>query len=266
MKPDPLKVLAKTIGVRFHDEELLVKALTHPSYRHTNPSAEDNQRLEFLGDAVLHLILADRLYRSKPEMNEGPMTKARLAIECGSSLADKARSLGLNKLMRLGIPEAQIGMADTDKCMEDAFEALIGALWIDRGLQKCAEFVEELFGVALIDAANRFVTESEASPINWRVRGNPRSSLQEFAQKKSKTCPRYALEYMEGEPHERTFFYTVRIVGHDSVGSGSGKTKKDAQTVAAADLLDKLFAEEYDGREKKPEIIIDNDWDIGSEE
>ena len=235
---NPLKDFAKTLGIRFRDERLLAQALTHPSCRQADPAIEDNQRLEFLGDAVLHLILADALYRSHPRMDEGEMTQARLAIECGASLAAKARAIGLNKLARLGRAEAQKGMAESGKCLEDLFEALIGALWLDRGYKACAALVDALFGEE-IALAGEPAAVAESAPRH----ANPKGALQERAQREYKSHPAYALEREEGEPHAKIFFVSAAIPGCASTGSGAGKSKKDAEIAAAADLLAKLGAD-----------------------
>lgn len=223
----------KALGVSFRNKSLLREALTHPSYRHFEaPDSFDNQRLEFLGDAVLHLLLADRIFRANPGADEGAMTETRRDIECGGALAAKARALGLDKAMILGKAEHASGMATADKTLEDALEALLGALWLDRGLAQCAKVVDRLFKREF-DAAGRDGAARSALK-------DPKSALQALAQKVYKAPPEYILKHEEGEAHSRVFYFTVRVAGCERKGRGSGKSKKEAQAAAAADLLGKL--------------------------
>jgi len=223
----------KALGVRFRDANLLREALTHPSYRHFEaPEACDNQRLEFLGDAVLHLLLADRIYRGNPRADEGAMTETRRDIECGGALAAKARELGFDKAVLLGKPEHAAGMASADKTMEDVFEAFMGALWLDRGLKQCAKVVDRLFKDELDEPVPRGARRDALK--------DPKSALQWLSQKTYKTQPEYIPDGEEGEAHNRVFHFGVRIAGCDTEGRGGGKTKKEAQAAAAADLLGKL--------------------------
>jgi len=225
--------IEKALGVTFRDANLLREALTHPSYRHfEEPGGVDNQRLEFLGDAVLHLLLADRIYRSNPRADEGAMTETRRDIECGGTLAAKARGLGLDKFMRLGKSEYSSGLANADKTMEDAFEALMGALWIDRGLCCCAKVVDRLFKDELGEPVPRGAQRDALK--------DPKSALQWLSQKTYKTQPEYIPKGEEGSAHNRVFHFNVRVAGCEAEGWGEGKTKKEAQAAAAADLLGKI--------------------------
>ena len=225
--------IERALGVAFRDKKLLREALTHPSHRHEGENVlRDNQRLEFLGDAVLHLLLADRIFRANPGADEGVMTEARRDIECGGALAAKARELGLDKEILLGRAEISAGLANADKTLEDALEALFGALWLDRGLAQCAKVADRLF--------KREIAAADGGGAPRDFLKDPKSALQTLAQKNYKTQPEYVPEGEEGMAHNRIFRFAARIEGCGTQGQGCGKSKKEAQAAAAADLLRKL--------------------------
>ena len=237
-----IKSIEKSLGARFRKKRLLIEALTHPSYRRESSEPGDNQRLEFLGDAVLHLIFADRIFRANPAANEGAMTEARRDIEHGGALASKARALGLDGAILVGKSEAASALPSADKTMEDAFEALIGALWLDRGLKHCVKTIDRLFSaefsVSVPDEAQR---DAER---------DPKSALQNLAQRDFKTQPEYISEREEGSAHNRVFYFTVRIAGCEACGAGSGRSKKEAQVAAATNLLS-VLSEESTGKKDR---------------
>jgi ribonuclease III len=212
------RALEKRIEYRFKKRALLETALTHPSYRYENSDAEaDNQRLEFLGDAVLGLLAADILVEKNPQAAEGELTKLKSAISSGTALASAARSLGLGEHLRLGKGEAASGGADRDSNLEDALEALLGAVWLDGGLKAARKFFER----------NIFQTLQAAEPVIE----NPKGMLQEFAQKKGYAVPEYKVLEASGPDHAR--HYLVEVVVSNYAYRGDGSSRREAEKMAA---------------------------------
>lgn len=212
------RALEKRIEYRFRKKELLEAALTHPSYRYETPAAEaDNQRLEFLGDAVLGLLAADMLVEKNPQAAEGDLTKLKSAISSGTALASAARSLGLGEHLRLGKGEAASGGANRDSNLEDALEALLGAVWLDGGLKAARKFFER----------NIFQTLQAAEPVIE----NPKGMLQEYAQKKGYAVPEYKVLEANGPDHAR--HYLVEVVVSNYAYRGEGTSRREAEKMAA---------------------------------
>jgi ribonuclease-3 len=212
------RILEKQIKYRFKKKALLETALTHPSYRYENSDAEaDNQRLEFLGDAVLGLLAADILVEKNPQAAEGELTKLKSAISSGTALASAARSLGLGEHLRLGKGEAASGGANRDSNLEDALEALLGAVWLDGGLKASRKFFER----------NIFQTLQAAEPVIE----NPKGMLQEFAQKKGYAAPEYKVLEANGPDHAR--HYLVEVVVSNYAYRGDGPSRREAEKMAA---------------------------------
>jgi len=210
--------LEKRIKYRFKKKALLEAALTHPSYRYEMPEAEsDNQRLEFLGDAVLGLLAADILMERNPQAAEGELTKLKSAISSGSALASAARELGLGEHLRLGKGEAASGGADRDSNLEDALEALLGAVWLDGGLKASRKFFER----------NIFQSLENAGP----VLNNPKGILQEYAQKKGYAAPEYKVTEASGPDHAR--HYCVEVTVSTYAYRGEGTSRREAEKKAA---------------------------------
>ena len=210
--------LEKRIKYRFKKKALLEAALTHPSYRYEMPEAEsDNQRLGFLGDAVLGLLAADILMERNPQAAEGELTKLKSAISSGSALASAARELGLGEHLRLGKGEAASGGADRDSNLEDALEALLGAVWLDGGLKASRKFFER----------NIFQSLENAGP----VLNNPKGILQEYAQKKGYAAPEYKVTEASGPDHAR--HYCVEVTVSTYAYRGEGTSRREAEKKAA---------------------------------
>lgn len=210
--------LEKRIKYRFKKKALLEAALTHPSYRYEMPEAEsDNQRLEFLGDAVLGLLAADILMERNPQAAEGELTKLKSAISSGAALAAAARELGLGEHLRLGKGEAASGGADRDSNLEDALEALLGAVWLDGGLKASRKFFER----------NIFQSLENAGP----VLNNPKGILQEYAQKKGYAAPEYKVTEASGPDHAR--HYCVEVTVSTYAYRGEGTSRREAEKKAA---------------------------------
>lgn len=220
--------LAARLGLPFTNLELLSRALTHRSYINENTNAvEDNERLEFLGDAVLDFVVGAWLYNRYPEMLEGDLTRMRSALVHTEQLADFARRLNLGRALRLGRGEAAAGGRERSALLCDAFEALIGAIYLHLGIHTVMTFVDEFL-----------VTAAEDVLANHKIE-DPKSTLQEWAQSEGYSAPRYETRNISGPDHSRTFEVDVLI--HEQVyGSGSGRSKHSATKDAAMDALRRL--------------------------
>jgi ribonuclease-3 len=223
--------LQNSLGFRFRDEGLLRLALTHPSIAHESGGpAEHNQRLEFLGDAVLQLVLTRELYEKFPAFDEGPLTKARAKLVNRRTLAEHARALGLGAHLILGHGEETHGGRERPSTLADAFEALLGAIFLDGGFDAAREFILREFGGA-------FGKVSALPMIE-----NPKGELQELLQARSPEAPEYRVVSATGPDHDRVFECTVHHGGVE-LARGSGKSKKAAESGAALAALKKLRAE-----------------------
>jgi len=223
--------LQSQLGYHFRDPELLRLALTHPSVAHEQGvPIQHNQRLEFLGDAVLQLILTRELYRNFPAFDEGPLTKARAKLVNRRSLAEKGRSLGLGNYLILSHGEEIHGGRDRPSTLADAFEAVLGAIFIDGGFDAASAFLSGLFQDAL----------GELSVIP--ILENPKGELQEFLQARSAEAPEYRVVSASGPDHDRVFECTVRHAGVE-LARGVGKSKKAAESEAALAALTRLRKE-----------------------
>jgi ribonuclease-3 len=220
--------LQARLGYQFRDESLLRLALTHPSVAHESGVATaHNQRLEFLGDAVLQLVLSQQLYGKFPAANEGALTKSRAKLVNRHALAGHGRPLGLGTHLILSRGEENTGGRERSSTLADAFEALLGAIFLDGGFEASREFILREFGEAL--------DELDVLPgID-----NPKGELQELLQSRSPAAPEYRVVSATGPDHDRVFECTVH---HDGVelARGSGKSKKAAESDAALAALNKL--------------------------
>jgi ribonuclease III len=212
----------------FSDYFLLTRALTHRSYLNENKDAiEDNERLEFLGDAVLDFIVAEWLYNHYPEKPEGDLTRLRAALVYTDQLAYFARQIDLGKALRLGKGEIQAGGRERTTLLCDAFEALIGALYLHGGLPAVTDFMVPLLkGVVDIIFKNH-------------IDDDTKSRLQEWAQGKGFSSPKYVLIAEQGPDHNKTFEMEVWI-GNQPYGRGMGSNKQSAEKAAARQALGQL--------------------------
>ena len=211
----------QNLGHSFRDEALLRLALTHPSVAHeANDPMPHNQRLEFLGDAVLGLILTRELYENFPEFGEGPLTKARAHLVNQRALCEQARTLGLGEHLIMSRGELVSGGRDRASALADAFEAVLGALFMDGGYVPACEFVRRCFR----DSFDGFRILPNLS--------NPKGELQEFLQSRSPEAPRYAVTSSSGPDHDRHFECAVSHEGRE-LGRGVGKSKREAESAAA---------------------------------
>lgn len=214
-----LQNLEERIGYRFRNEALLKQALTHSSY--TNEQrinrAKNYERLEFLGDAVLELVTSDFLFRGSPDIPEGELTKLRASMVCEPSLAFCARDLELGQFILLGRGEEATGGRERDSIISDVMEAVIGAVYLDGGMEPARTFIDRFI---LSDLEDK------------RLFYDSKSSLQELVQGKLKKDVSYELLEESGPEHNKTFRVSVHM-GGECLGTGEGKTKKAAEQQAA---------------------------------
>jgi len=200
-------------------EGLLVRALTHRSYAYEHGGLPTNERLEFLGDSVLGLVVTDTLYHRHPDLPEGQLAKLRAAVVNMRALADVGRSLKLGEFLRLGRGEEGTGGRDKSSILADTLEALIGAVYLDRGLDEASALVHRLFD-PLIETSSHL-----GAGLDWKT------SLQELTATIGLGVPEYVVSE-SGPDHEKTFKATARVAGTD-YGSGAGRSKKEAEQQAA---------------------------------
>ena len=219
---------SKRLNLPFDNFFLLSRALTHRSYLNENRDAiEDNERLEFLGDAVLDFIVADWLYNHYPEKPEGDLTRLRAALVHTDQLADFAKQIDLGSALRLGRGEVQAGGRNRQTLLCDAFEALIGALYLSGGINAVLDFMVPLM-VRVVDKIFQNHLDEDT-----------KSRLQEWSQGNGFSSPRYVLVAEKGPDHAKTFEMEVRI-GRKPYGRGTGTSKQSAEKSAAKEALIKL--------------------------
>jgi ribonuclease-3 len=219
---------ARQANLEFQDSSLLYRALTHRSYANEHPDAlEDNERLEYLGDATLDFLSAAWLYNRFPEMNEGQLTRLRSALVRTEQLACFARQLHLGEALMLGRGEDASGGRTRPALLCDAFEALVGALYLDNGFEAAARFV-----YPLLEVAAEAILQDETLL-------DSRSLLQMWAQGELGETPRYRTVDSWGPDHARQFIVEV-MVGENLRGRGRGKSKQEAAQQAAADALSRV--------------------------
>ncbi|HUE36110.1 MAG TPA: ribonuclease III [Candidatus Acidoferrum sp.] len=220
--------MSSPIAYQFRDENLLRLALTHPSIAHESGVATaHNQRLEFLGDAVLGLVLTQKLYQQFPDLDEGPLTKARAKLVNRQTLAERARSLGLGAHLILSRGEEMSGGRDRESALADAYEALLGAIFLDGGFDAAREFILREFASAFGELPALSLIE------------NPKGELQEFLQARSPQAPEYQTVQIAGTDHDPLFECAVYHEGAE-LARGRGKSKKAAESDAALAALEKL--------------------------
>lgn len=218
------------VGLCFADKRLLLRALTHRSYVNEHEDVEgDNERLEFLGDAVLDFVVGDMLFQRYPEMPEGQLTRLRSALVRTESLAELARSIQLGQALRMGRGEAASGGRDRQGILCGAFEAVVGALYLEQGLEAVKQFVLPRLGDLLEQVL--------ASGLHL----DARSHLQEWSQAHRGITPVYHLVGATGPDHDKQFEVEV-LIGDEVVGHGAGHSKQSAAQSAARDALKNLQA------------------------
>jgi len=204
------------------DEALLIRSLTHRSYAYEHGGLPTNERLEFLGDSVLGLVITDALYHDHPGLPEGQLAKLRASVVNMRALAEVARALGpggLGAHLRLGRGEEVTGGRDKASILADTLEAVLGAVYLDRGIDAVGQVIHRLFDQVLADAAHR------GAGLDWKT------SLQELTATGALGVPQYQVTEV-GPDHEKTFTATAVVAGEE-LGTGVGRTKKEAEQRAA---------------------------------
>ncbi len=217
------RTLVQSIPHRFQSEALLRRSLTHRS-----AGRDNNERLEFLGDAILNLVVAEALYRRIPHAREGLLTRARAELVRQSTLAELARQIGLGNALKLGGGELKSGGRNRDSILADAFEALVSAFYLDAGLEACRSWLLEL----LEDRLDRLSREETTK--------DPKTELQETLQARGLSLPVYTVDKVSGAAHEQFFTVTCRISGLDGAATGTGGSRREAEQSAARGALDLL--------------------------
>lgn len=230
---EQLQALETILEIKMQDYSLLSRALTHRSYLNERPDdfLEDNERLEFLGDAVLDFVVGSYLYHRFPEMDEGGLTSLRAALVRTETLAGFARLLEIGPFLRLGLGEAESGGRNRNHILCGAFEAVVGAIYLDQGLDAVRTLINRLAPPAL----EQIVAQS--------LHKDAKSEFQVWAQAEFNITPRYEVIASEGPDHAKTFTSQV-LIGDTVWGVGSGRSKQVAAQAAAANAL--LNAETYE--------------------
>ncbi|UOY93668.1 ribonuclease III [Ectobacillus sp. JY-23] len=225
---EAFKKFQDDIGIVFKNERLLIQAFTHSSYvnEHRKKPHEDNERLEFLGDAVLELTVSQYLFQKYPTMSEGELTKMRAAIVCEPSLVRFANELSFGNLVLLGKGEEMTGGRERPALLADVFEAFIGALYLDQGLETVWGFLKNIVYPKINDGAFSHVMDFK-------------SQLQELIQRDGSGSIEYQILQEKGPAHNREFVSRVTLNG-SALGLGSGRSKKEAEQHAAEEALKKL--------------------------
>ena len=220
-----LENLQQSLAYQFSNPELAQLALTHRS-----ANAVHNERLEFIGDALLGFIVAEMLFTLNPQATEGELSRMRSALVNKNALAAAARSLEIGEYLQLGTGEANSGGSDRDSILADTVEALIAAIYLDGGIDSCTTFVKKISESTLaIDTAT---TE----------RKDAKTRLQEFLQAQGKKLPKYEVVEITGAAHEQVFHVSCRLESFGTESAGSGTSKREAQQHAAMQILDEIEA------------------------
>jgi ribonuclease-3 len=215
---EDLAMLVDALGLHL-DRGLVERAVTHRSYAYENGGLPTNERLEFLGDSVLGLVVTEELFRRHPDRPEGQLAKLRAAVVNSRALAEVARCLGVGRFLRLGRGEEASGGRDKSSILADGVEALIGAVYLDKGTEPTRELVLRLFA-DLLDGAARL-----GAGLDWKT------SLQELSAGRSLGVPEYVVT--ESGPDHAKAFHATALVGGERVGEGDGRSKKEAEQQAA---------------------------------
>lgn len=216
--------IEKKTGYHFRDSKLIITALTHSSYRNEQQNIHDYERLEFLGDAVLELTVSDFLFKDNPDMREGDMTKMRASLVCEHTLAYCARELNLSDYILLGKGEEKTGGRGRESIISDVFEAVIGAIYLDGGLEKAKEHI------------HKYVLNDYRDKIGFR---DSKTTLQEYVQENNARLE-YVLAGETGPDHNKKYEVNVLIDG-EIMGCGHGSSKKRAEQMAAYEALKRFL-------------------------
>lgn len=215
--------LERKIGYSFKNKKLLTQALSHSSSKKHKTSI-DNERLEFLGDSVLGLLISEILYSNYPDENEGKLAKRRAATVCRDSLYIIAKNISLGEHLILGVGEEQIGGRDNKANLENALEAVTAAIYLDGGIENARNFADRLF--------KDFIADMESPPKD------PKSKLQEWAQAKGYGLPKYEVASITGPSHEPQI--TVKLILNNYNTEKTSTSRKEAERLAAEEILNKI--------------------------
>jgi ribonuclease-3 len=225
---EKIHALEQQLGYRIRNTEVLIQALQHRSFhQRSHHPARSNERLEFLGDSILNLVVGEYLYQRYPRAQEGELTKLRSRLVNKKALASYAKELHLSEFILMSPSAAHTGGKGKETIAADTFEAVIAAIYLDRGFARAKEFVERQVLQALQKGAVAVHDE------------NYKSRLLEFAQSRGLGIPRYAIVREEGPDHDRTFTIDV-LLGNVRQGTGTGKNKKEAEQAAACQAMEEL--------------------------
>ena len=217
------EALAKSVGYQFTDPRLLDIAVTHRS-----AGSGNNERLEFLGDAVLGQVVAEWLYRSFPESDEGQLSRLRASLVKREALAGIARELALGDFLRLGSGELKSGGFRRDSILADALEAVFGAVLVDGGFEACRDCIHRLY-------AQRFENISVVDELK-----DPKTRLQEYLQSRQLALPEYEMVRVTGKAHNQLFDVECRVAALDLVCMGQGSSRRKAEQAAAVRMLEQF--------------------------
>lgn len=218
-----LAALGRRLGHTFADAQLLRQALTHRSH-----SAQNNERLEFLGDAIVDLVIGEALFHRFPRLSEGDLSRRRAALVCKETLAELARGFGLGEYLLLGAGEIKSGGAGRDTILGDALEAVVAAIYLDAGMATAQACVLQWFAARLDD------TGVEVG------RKDAKTRLQEWLQGRRKSLPRYEVRSVTGPSHEQNFEVLAHVPGLPTPVSGRGRSRRAAEQAAAEEALSRL--------------------------
>jgi ribonuclease III len=219
----PMYILEKKLGYQFVNPELMDLALTHRS-----ANGLHNERLEFLGDSILSFVIADDLYHRFPKINEGDMSRMRATLVRGKTLAELGREFGLGDYLKLGPGELKSGGFRRDSILADAVEAIIGAIYLDRGIEAVRDVILQWYNERLVQI------EPGVS------QKDPKTRLQEFLQGRRKPLPNYVVSNIKGEAHNQEFTVSCDIAGVSQPIIGKGTSRRKAEQAAAELALEQL--------------------------
>lgn len=221
-----MKTLEEKLGYTFQDPKLLENALTHSSCANeSRGKLQSNERLEFLGDSILGMVVADHLYRNHPDLPEGELTRIRAALVCEESLVEVAQALGLGQYLRLGKGEEAGGGRQRPSIRADAVEAVLAAVYLDGGIGSARKIIQ------------KYILSREVAGLTKPH--DYKTALQELVQRESGQVLRYRLTGEEGPDHNKRFFVAVDLNG-TCVGAGNGRSKKEAEQMAAKAAIEIL--------------------------
>lgn len=223
----PVSELQQQIAYAFRDPRLLERALTHKSFANENRLSEHNERMEFLGDSVLSLVVSELLMNALPDASEGELSRIRAAVVSEPSLAAVAREIGLGDFLLVGRGEEQTGGRDKDSLLADSLEALVASLYLDGGIEQAGSFITRFFK----DRLDRVQTAGGTA--------DHKTELQELCQERLKTLPEYRVASESGPDHRKEFTVELSIRG-EVYGRGIGRNKKEAEQRAAKEALERL--------------------------